>query len=103
MRTIAGRDDGAARLGEIALVDREGRIGALDTSSTTRCSTRTPPATSRSAPASRSWSPTRTDRERINDSQIHIDFMIGSEDVAVTGLTRDGERVPVLRGGGWQL
>ena len=31
MRTIIARDEGAARLGEIALVDREGRIGALDT------------------------------------------------------------------------
>ena len=31
MRTICARDEGAARLGEIALVDREGRIGALDT------------------------------------------------------------------------
>ena len=31
MRTIIARDDGAARLGEVALVDDEGRIGALDT------------------------------------------------------------------------
>ena len=29
MRTICARDEGAARLGEIALVDREGRIGQL--------------------------------------------------------------------------
>ena len=31
MRTIVARDEGAARLGEVALVDGEGRIGALDT------------------------------------------------------------------------
>ena len=31
MRTIAQHDDGAARLGEVALVDAEGRIGKLDT------------------------------------------------------------------------
>ena len=36
MRTIVARDEGAARLGEVALVDREGRIGALTRSSTTR-------------------------------------------------------------------
>jgi leucyl aminopeptidase (aminopeptidase T) len=29
--------------------------------------------------------------------------MIGGDDVDVTGLTRNGSRVPVLRGGGWQL
>jgi aminopeptidase len=34
---------------------------------------------------------------------IHIDFMIGSDDVAVTGLRADGTEVPVLRGGSWQI
>ena len=43
------------------------------------------------------------DRKRRNRSAIHIDFMIGGDDVAVTGITREGERVPVLRGGSWQL
>ncbi len=31
MRARAALDQGAARLGEVALVDREGRIGPLDT------------------------------------------------------------------------
>ena len=31
MRTIIAHDEGAARLGEVALVDDEGRIGKLDT------------------------------------------------------------------------
>jgi aminopeptidase len=39
----------------------------------------------------------------MNQSAIHIDFMIGGDDVAVTGVTRDGREVPVLRGGDWQL
>jgi aminopeptidase len=43
------------------------------------------------------------DRERVNKSQLHLDFMIGSSDVAVTGITRDGERAPVLRDGVWAL
>jgi aminopeptidase len=43
------------------------------------------------------------DAARANLSQIHIDFMIGSNDVAVTGITKGGERVPVLRGGDWQI
>jgi aminopeptidase len=34
---------------------------------------------------------------------IHVDFMIGSDDVAVTGLRADGAEVPVLRGGSWQV
>ena len=43
------------------------------------------------------------DRGRVNVSAIHADFMIGSLDVDVDGVTRDGERVPVLRGGEWQI
>jgi hypothetical protein len=29
--------------------------------------------------------------------------MIGSDDVAVTGTTKAGERIPILRGGSWQI
>jgi hypothetical protein len=29
--------------------------------------------------------------------------MIGSDNVTVTGLTKDGAEVPVLVGGSWQL
>jgi hypothetical protein len=29
--------------------------------------------------------------------------MIGSDEVAVTGITRDGRRIPVLAGGAWQV
>lgn len=37
----------------------------------------------------------------INDSIIHVDFMIGSDDMNITGITRDGKRVPVFKNGNW--
>ena len=43
------------------------------------------------------------DVPKINKSAIHIDFMIGGEDVQVTGITRDGAQVPVLLNGTWQI
>ena len=49
------------------------------------------------------WAVGDDDRERINRSEIHVDFMIGSPEVDVTGVTASGERVPVLRGGAWQI
>ena len=37
----------------------------------------------------------------VNDSMVHEDFMIGSEDLSVTGVTASGERVEIFRDGGW--
>ena len=43
------------------------------------------------------------DLPRINESEIHIDFMIGSDEVAVSGVTRGGDEIPLLVGGDWQI
>ena len=37
----------------------------------------------------------------INESMIHVDFMIGTEDLSITAITRDGKRVPVFENGNW--
>jgi aminopeptidase len=39
----------------------------------------------------------------VNHSTVHTDFMIGSNDVEIDGVTQSGEAVPILRGGDWQL
>jgi aminopeptidase len=40
---------------------------------------------------------------RVNHSVAHIDFMIGSAELEVDGVTADGERIPVLRKLDWHL
>ena len=37
----------------------------------------------------------------ITESMIHVDFMIGTEDLSITAITRDGKRVPVFVNGNW--
>lgn len=37
----------------------------------------------------------------INQSMIHVDFMIGTEDLSITAVTRDGRRVPIFENGNW--
>ncbi len=37
----------------------------------------------------------------INESMIHVDFMIGTEDLSITAITRQGNRVPVFANGTW--
>ena len=37
----------------------------------------------------------------VNDSMIHEDFMIGSQDMDIDGLCEDGRVVPIFRKGNW--
>ena len=37
----------------------------------------------------------------INDSMIHVDFMIGTRDLSIVGITRDGRRVQIFENGTW--
>ena len=102
LRTLVAQDEGGARLGEVALVDREGRIGPLDTVFYDTLLDEN--AASHIALGSAYEAAAgEEDRERLNRSSIHVDFMVGAADVGVTGITREGESVPVLRDSTWQL
>jgi aminopeptidase len=101
MRTIVTQDDGAARLGEVALVDDEGRIGKLDTVFYDTLIDENAASHIALGQGFPFLIPDEA-RDRVNESQIHIDFMIGSPEMTVTGITSGGERVPVLVRGKWQ-
>jgi aminopeptidase len=102
LRARAAKDDGGARLGEVALVDAEGRIGPLETLFYNTLLDENA-ASHIALGHGFVFGVDEQDRERVNDSAIHIDFMIGGEDVSVTGITQSGDRVPVLQSGVWQI
>jgi aminopeptidase len=102
LRGRVARDEGAARLGEVALVDNEGRIGKTNTVFFNTLLDENA-ASHLAFGNAYAISVGEEDHDRINKSAIHIDFMVGSDDVNVTGLTRDDDAVPVLRGGSWQV
>lgn len=39
--------------------------------------------------------------EGANASNTHVDFMIGTSDMNIDGITKDGARVPLFRNGNW--
>jgi aminopeptidase len=102
LRTICARDAGASRLGEIALVDAEGRIGALDT---VFYDTLLDENAASHIAFGQGFPFVIGDesRDRVNQSEIHLDFMIGSEELRISGVTAAGEHVPVLVQGHWQV
>ncbi len=102
LRSQLARDDGMPRLGELALVDRRGRIGPLGTvfySTLLDENAASHIAFGHGFP----FLVEGADVELVNASANHIDFMIGSPELEVTGVTAGGDRVPVLRDGDWQL
>jgi aminopeptidase len=102
LRTMTQRDPGASRLGEVALVDGESRIGSMDTVFFDTLLDENA-ASHIALGEGLDITVDREDQRRINRSELHIDFMIGSNEVAVTGIERGGGEVPLLRGGAWQI
>ena len=39
----------------------------------------------------------------VNDSMIHVDFMIGTADLSVVGICADGRRVEIFKNGNWAI
>jgi aminopeptidase len=110
MKTQIAADDGAARLGEVALVDGSSRVGKTglvfyDTLFDENASSHI--ALGAGFPKCVEGASELSVDERhargINHSSIHTDFMIGSPELAISGVTKSGDEVPVLRDGNWVL
>jgi aminopeptidase len=102
LRSLAAKDDGASRLGELALVDGAGRIGPLgtvfyetliDENAASHIALGNGYELGVADPA---------EKAKVNPSAVHVDFMIGSPELDVDGI-RNGEVVPLLRAGAWQV
>ena len=102
LRARAGRDDGASRLGELALVDGEGRIGVLDRVFYSTLIDENAASHIALGNALTQAVGDEADVSQANRSSIHIDFMIGSPEVDVDGIS-GGDRIPLLRRGQWQI
>jgi aminopeptidase len=102
LRGYAARDEGASRLGEVALVDRDGRIGPLETVFFDTLLDENA-ASHIAIGQAYAFTAGEEDRDRINSSAIHIDFMIGGPCVDTYAIDRDGNESPLLVGGEWKV
>ncbi len=85
----------------MALVDATSRIGA--TGRTYGITLLDENAASHIAFGSGYSSTRYPDGARVNNSQIHVDVMIGAPEMEVTGYTTAGQPVPIVRDGLLQL
>ena len=103
-------DEGARHLGELALVDGSSPIGKsgviffstlLDENATSHI------AFGAGIPTALEGSAELTAEEcqerGLNVSKVHTDFMVGSPELEIDGITSAGKRVPILSNDAWQL
>ena len=39
----------------------------------------------------------------INNSMIHVDFMVGTRDLSIVGEDKDGKKVQIFKDGTWAI
>ncbi len=110
VRDMLATDDGACRLGEVALVDRTSRVGQLgltfqstlfDENAT--CHLAVGHGLSFVVPGTKGATAEELTAMGVNVSVVHTDFMVGGPDVDVDGVTAGGTWIPLLRRDEWQL
>lgn len=108
LKDLIQMDEGACRLGEVALVPYHSPISLTNRifyetlfDENAACHL----ALGDSYPTCLENGPELTEEELkkagLNDSMIHVDFMVGSPDLTITGIRKDGTRVPVFVDGDW--
>jgi aminopeptidase len=107
LRAELAIDDGARRLGEVALVDASSRVGETDLVFWNTLFDENA-ASHIAFGAGLSWAlegvgPEDMVEAGLNQSQTHTDFMVGSPEVEVDGVEPGGATVAILREGVWQL
>ena len=110
IRTQMATDENGGYLGEVALVDKASAVGA--TGVTFRNTLFDENATSHIAfgagftfavEGAQGLGPDEQVEAGINYSKVHTDFMIGSPELKIEGITRSGKTIPIIEDDTWQL
>ncbi|MBE9637911.1 aminopeptidase [Salipiger mangrovisoli] len=108
LRELLATDEGAARLGEVALVPHSSPIsqsGLLFYNTlfdeNAACHIALGQCYSKCFLDGASLTPEQVAAQGGNASMIHVDWMIGGAETDIDGIREDGTRVPVFRKGEW--
>ena len=108
LKLLVSMDKGASMLGECALVPfhspiRDSGILFYNTllDENASCHMALGDGYSSCLKNASSYTPAQARKLGVNQSMIHEDFMIGTSDLSVTGITEDGREIVIFRNGDW--
>ncbi len=108
LKQMLSMDEGAAYLGECALVPFESPVNQTGVlfyntlfDENAVCHLALGRGFSDCVKDYEKYSPQEFDEMGINNSMIHVDFMIGSSDLSIDAHLRDGKVVPIFINGTW--
>ena len=110
LKHLIDTDKGTRRLGEVALIGKNSPIaksGVLFYNTLFDENASCHIALGKGYPTTLDGGEKSSKKERtargLNDSIEHVDFMIGTEDLSVSGVTKDGLSVPLFINGEWVI
>lgn len=108
LRDLLNTDEGARRLGEVALVPDDSPISNRNTifyntlfDENASCHIALGSAYGFNVEGGTEMTTEEKLAHGLNDSLIHVDFMIGSPDLTIYGITQDDEKELVFENGNW--
>jgi len=108
LRALIATDEGACRLGEVALVPHESPVSQSGLvfyntlyDENASCHLAIGASYPTCAEGGQGLSREELQQRGFNQSLVHTDFMIGSAAMDIDGETADGAREPIFRGGSW--
>lgn len=108
LKSILETDEGAKRLGEVALVPVDSPISNMNTlfyntlfDENASCHLALGSAYAFCIEGGKEMSAKELAENGLNDSTTHVDFMIGSKSLSIDGVLENGVKEPVFRDGNW--
>ena len=103
-------DEGASMLGEVALVPFESPINQTGLlfyetlfDENACCHVALGAGFPDLYPGALDMSPEQRKEVGINESMIHVDFMVGTRDLSIIGIDKDGKKVQIFKDGTWAI
>ncbi len=108
LKEMVSMDDGAGKLGECALIPFESPInqsGVLFYNTlfdeNASCHLALGHGFNECLKGFENYTDEECKKRGVNDSMIHVDFMMGSRDMDIVGIKKTGERVQIFKNGTW--